>query len=62
LTLLKLKNLGEQRVAVQYQQVNVGPGGQAVVAGRVGRGSRNRGKGSQKRALSNAWRDKLRKL
>lgn len=41
LTLLKLKTRGTQRVLVQY--VNVGPGGQAVVAGRVGRGSRKRG-------------------
>lgn len=46
-TLLKLKTGGEQRVAVQYQQVNVGPGGQAVVAGRVGGGSRGRGKGGK---------------
>jgi hypothetical protein len=38
LTLLKLKNRGAQRVEVQYQQVIVGPGGQALVAGRVGRG------------------------
>jgi hypothetical protein len=41
LALLKLKNGGKQRVLVQY--VNVGAGGQAVVAGRVGRGSRKRG-------------------
>jgi hypothetical protein len=45
LTLQKLKTRGTQRVLVQYQQVNVGDGGQAVVAGRIGRGSRNRGKG-----------------
>jgi hypothetical protein len=44
LTLLKLKAKGRQRVVVQYQQVNVGQGGQAVVAGRVGRGSRKRGR------------------
>ena len=36
LTLQKLKTQGTQRVLVQYQQVNVGPGGQAVVAGKVG--------------------------
>ena len=35
LTLLKLKSHGTQRVVVQYQQVNVGPGGQTVVSGRV---------------------------
>jgi plastocyanin len=46
-TLLKLKTRGEQRVTVSYQQVNVGPGGQAVIAGRVGGGSRNRGRGNQ---------------
>jgi len=45
LTLQKLKTRGQQRVLVVYQQVNVGDGGQAVVAGRIGRGSRNRGKG-----------------
>ena len=45
LTLLKLKTRGTQRVLVQYQQVNVGDGGQAVVAGRIGRGSRNGGTG-----------------
>ena len=45
LTLQKLKNRGTQRVEVQYQQVNVGPGGQALVAGRVGRGSGKRGGG-----------------
>jgi hypothetical protein len=44
-TLLKLKNRGAQRVEVQYQQVNVGPGGKALVAGRVGGGSRRRGGG-----------------
>jgi hypothetical protein len=41
LTLQKLKTGGKQHVVVQYQQqVNVGSGGQAVVAGKVGRGSR----------------------
>lgn len=45
LALQKLKTSGTQRVLVQYQQVNVGDGGQAVVAGRIGRGSRSRGKG-----------------
>ncbi len=49
LTLLKLKNGGAQRVEVQYQQVNVGPGGQALVAGRVGGGSRRRGGGKNGR-------------
>jgi len=43
LTLLKLKAKGRQRVVVQYQQVNVGPGGRALVAGEVRRGSRKRG-------------------
>jgi hypothetical protein len=38
----KLKTGGQQRVLVQYQQVNVGPGGQAIVAGKIGRGSRRR--------------------
>jgi hypothetical protein len=42
LTLLKRKAKGRQRVVVQYQQVNVGGGGHAVVAGRVGRASRSR--------------------
>jgi hypothetical protein len=41
LALLKLKTRGKQRVVVQY--VSVGAGGQAVVAGRIGRGSRKRG-------------------
>ncbi len=41
LALLKLKTKGRQRVLVQH--VNVGAGGQAVVAGRVDRGSRRRG-------------------
>jgi hypothetical protein len=41
LTLQKLKTRGRQPVIVQH--VNVGPGGQAVVAGRVDRGSRKRG-------------------
>ncbi len=41
LTLQKLQTGGKQHVVVQYQQqVNVGPGGQALVAGKVGRGSR----------------------
>lgn len=44
LALQKLKTGGEQRVLVQYQQVNVGPGGQAVVAGRVRQGSRRPGR------------------
>jgi hypothetical protein len=45
LTLQKLKTRGTQRVVVQYQQrVNVSRGGQAVVAAKLGRGSRNGGK------------------
>lgn len=40
ITLQKIKTGGRQHVIVQYQQVNVGPGGQAVVAGRVRRGAR----------------------
>jgi hypothetical protein len=48
LVLQKLKTGGTQRVVVQYQQrVNVANGGQAVVAGKLGRGSRNRGTGSR---------------
>jgi hypothetical protein len=47
LTLLKLKTRGRQRVLVQHQQVNVGPGGQAIVAGRLSRGSRSGGSGDQ---------------
>jgi hypothetical protein len=43
LVLQKLKTGGTQRILVQQQQVNVGPGGQAVVAGRMGQGSRTRG-------------------
>ncbi len=39
-TLQKLKTGGTQRVLVQHQQVNVGQGGQAVVAGRMDGGSR----------------------
>ena len=35
LTLQKLKTKGTQRVVVQHQQVHVGDGGQAVVAGRI---------------------------
>jgi len=42
--LQKLKTKGTQRVLVQYQQVNVEAGGQAVVAGRLGRGSRKGGR------------------
>ncbi len=42
LTLLKLKTNGQQRVVVQY--VNVQEGGKAVVAGNVG-GSRRKGGG-----------------
>ena len=41
LTLQKLKTRGRQRLIVQH--VNVGPGGQALVAGRLDRGSRKRG-------------------
>jgi hypothetical protein len=52
LTLQKLKTRGTQHVLVQYQQVNVGDGGQAVVAGRVGRGSRNPGEGLQEWAMN----------
>jgi hypothetical protein len=48
LTLLKLKTRGTQRVLVQYQQINVGPGGKALVAGRVGGGSRRRGRGGKR--------------
>lgn len=44
LTLQKLKTGGTQRVVVQYQQVNVEPGGQAVVAGTLAGGSRTRGR------------------
>jgi hypothetical protein len=36
LVLQKLKTKGTQRVVVQYQQVNVNEGGQAVVAGKIG--------------------------
>jgi hypothetical protein len=42
LVLQKLKSGGTQRILVQQQQVNVGPGGQAVVAGRLSQGSRTR--------------------
>ncbi len=45
LTLLKLKTNGQQRVVVQY--VNVQEGGKAVVAGNVG-GSRRKGRGRRK--------------
>lgn len=44
ITLQKLKTKGTQRVVVQYQQVNVATGGQAVVAATVGRGALGRGK------------------
>jgi hypothetical protein len=47
LTLLKLKTRGKQRVLVQHQQVNVGPGGQAVVAGSLGRARAAGGSGDQ---------------
>src|SRR5262249_46514068 len=47
LTLQKLKLRGNQHVVVQYQQVNVAPGGRAVVTGKLGRGSRRRGRGSK---------------
>ena len=43
LTLQKLNTGGRQHVVVQHQQVNVGQGGQAIVAGKLGRGSRSRG-------------------
>ena len=39
-TLQKLKSGGRQHVVVQYQQVNVADGGQALVAGKVAQGSR----------------------
>ena len=42
LALQKLKTNGTQRVLVQYQQVNVGPGGQAVVARKIGMASRGK--------------------
>jgi hypothetical protein len=42
LTLQKLKLRGKQHVVVQYQQVNVGPGGQAIVAGKVRARARGR--------------------
>ena len=43
----KLKTGGTQRVVVQYQQVNVGDGGQAVVAGRVGHRGRRKAETSR---------------
>jgi hypothetical protein len=49
MALQKLKTRGTQRVIVQYQQVNVADGGQAMVAGRVARASR-RGRRGQKNA------------
>lgn len=48
LTLQKLKTKGQQRVIVQYQQVNVSDGGQAVVATNLRRGSRRKRRGSGK--------------
>src|SRR5262249_7645310 len=48
LTLQKLKARGTQRIEVRYQQVNVGEGGQAVVASTVRAGSR-RQRGGQKK-------------
>lgn len=42
LALQKLKMKGTQRIIVQQQQVNVGPGGRAIVAGKLGPGSRRR--------------------
>ncbi len=48
LTLQKLKTKGQQRVVVQYQQVNVTGGGQAVVTGTVRGGSGRAGRGSGK--------------
>lgn len=48
-TLQKMKAGGTQRVLVQYQQVNVGPGGQAIVADRISRGSRTPGRGRKTR-------------
>ena len=47
LTLQKLKTGGRQHVVVQHQQVNVGSGGQAIVAGRLGPGSRTRRRASK---------------
>jgi hypothetical protein len=47
LVLQKLKTGGAQRVLVQYQQVNVKAGAQAVVAGKVGRGSKGGRRGTQ---------------
>ena len=44
LTLQKLKTGGTQRIAVEYQQVNVATGGQAVVARRVGARAPGRGR------------------
>ena len=49
LTLQKLKTRGTQRIEVRYQQVNVGSGGQAVVAGAVRGGSCKR-RGGRKNA------------
>jgi hypothetical protein len=47
ITLQKLKSGGRQVVTVQYQQVNVGAGGKAVVAGRVPGGSGRKGRGER---------------
>jgi hypothetical protein len=47
LVLQKLKTRGRQLVVVQHQQVNVAAGGQAIVAGRVGRGSRRGDDGNE---------------
>jgi hypothetical protein len=45
LALLKMKTQGRQHVVVQYQQVNVASGGQAVVAGKLrARATARRGK------------------
>jgi hypothetical protein len=44
LTVQKLKTRGRQHVIVQHQQVNVGNGGRAIVAGRLGPGSRRGGR------------------
>ena len=45
LALQKFKTGGKQHVVVQHlQQVSVGPGGQAVVTGRIRRGSRKGGR------------------
>jgi hypothetical protein len=48
LALQKLKTTGRQHVIVQYQQVNVSEGGQAVVTGTVDGGSRRRSRGRKR--------------